>query len=271
IDFFPRWSADGRRLAFLRATDLKKPIAQVAVMPAGGGEAKVITSFALGAEYLAWSPDGLWLCVVAKSWGESLKDLSEDDRNRKPKRITRFPYRFDNRGWLHDRIRQLWLVDPNGENEPRRLTEGDFDEVMPAWHPDCDRIVFLTDRHPRQGLEAGSDVYQVTLDGALTQPTRRGGWLVPVYAPDGTLHLIGDPAVDYPRLTGYGGSKAMERRCLSPNISIAPRFPSAAEHRLCPSGWMAISTPHSRIRAEWKWCALTPMATRRWSWAATVW
>lgn len=202
IDFLPRWSADGRRLAFLRATDLKKPIAQVAVMPAGGGEAKVITSFALGAEYLAWSPDGLWLCVVAKSWGESLKDLSEDDRNRKPKRITRFPYRFDNRGWLHDRIRQLWLVDPNGENEPRRLTEGDFDEVMPAWHPDCDRIVFLTDRHPRQGLEAGSDVYQVTLDGALTQPTRRGGWFVPVYAPDGTLHLIGDPAVDYPRLHG---------------------------------------------------------------------
>jgi dipeptidyl aminopeptidase/acylaminoacyl peptidase len=202
IDFLPRWSADGRRLAFLRATDLKKPIAQVAVMPAGGGEAKVITSFALGAEYLAWSPDGFWLCVVAKSWGESLKDLSEDDRNRKPKRITRFPYRFDNRGWLHDRIRQLWLVDPNGENEPWRLTEGDFDEVMPAWHPDCDRIVFLTDRHPRQGLEAGSDVYQVTLDGALTQPTRRGGWFVPVYAPDGTLHLIGDPAVDYPRLHG---------------------------------------------------------------------
>lgn len=232
IDFLPRWSADGKRLAFLRATDLKKPIPQLAVIPAGGGEAKVITSFALGVEDLVWSPDGVWLCVVAKTWVEGLEKLSDDDRARLPKRLNRFPYRFDNRGWLHDRRRQLWLVDPTGQEEPRRLTDGDFDEVAPSWHPDCDRVVFLTDRHPRQGLEAGADVYEVTLEGRLTERAKRGRWLLTVYAPDGTLHLIGHPELDYPRLLGIwrveedGGFKPLTDHLDRSAIAIAGGTPS---------------------------------------------
>lgn len=201
VDGIPRWSPDGR-LAFLRATDLKKPIPQLALMPAGGGEASVVTKFDLGIEYLTWSPDGRWICVVAKSWAPELGDLDDEERGRRPKRITKFPYRFDNRGWLHDRFRQLWLVDPSGAESPRRLTDGDFDESMPAWHPDGDRVAFVTDRGPRLGLDAGSDVFEVTLDGQLHRPVARGGWLAPFYSPDGELHLAGDPQIDYPRLQG---------------------------------------------------------------------
>ncbi len=181
---------------------LKKPIPQLALMPAGGGEGSVVTNFDLGVEYLVWSPDGRWICVVAKSWTPDLADLTDEERGRRPKRITTFPYRFDNRGWLHDRFRHLWLVDPSGAEEPRRLTEGDFDESMPAWHPDGTRIAFVTDRGPRLGLDAGADVYEVTLEGALSSPVERGGWLAPVYSPEGVLHLAGDPQTDYPRLQG---------------------------------------------------------------------
>ena len=202
VDGMPRWSPDGERLAFLRATDLKKPIPQLALMPAGGGEGSVVTNFDLGVEYLVWSPDGRWICVVAKSWAPDRADLTDEERGRRPKRITTFPYRFDNRGWLHDRFRHLWLVDPSGAEEPRRLTEGDFDESMPAWHPDGTRIAFVTDRGPRLGLDAGADVYEVTLEGGLTSPVDRGGWLAPVYSPEGVLHLAGDPQTDYPRLQG---------------------------------------------------------------------
>ena len=202
IDGMPRWSPDGQHLAFLRATDLKKPIPQLALMPAGGGEGSVLTKFDLGVEYLAWSPAGRWICVVARSWDPDLADLTDEERGRRPKRITSFPYRFDNRGWLHDRFRHLWLVDPTGVQEPRRLTDGDFDESMPAWHPDNNRIAFLTDRSPRRGLDAGSDVYEVTLEGELSRPVERGGWFAPVYSTDGALHVAGDPQVDYPRLQG---------------------------------------------------------------------
>jgi dipeptidyl aminopeptidase/acylaminoacyl peptidase len=202
IDGLPRWSPDGGRLAFLRATDVKKPIPQLAVMPVAGGEARLLIKFDLGVDYYAWSPDGRWICAVAKSWSPELADLTDEERGRRAKRITAFPYRFDNRGWLHDRKRQLWLVDPSGADEPRRLTDGEFDEVFPAWHPDGDRIAFATDRGPRGGLDPGSDVFEVTLNGQLTRPVERGGWVLPVYSPDGGLYLIGDPAVDYPRLSG---------------------------------------------------------------------
>ena len=62
IDGMPRWSPDGKQLAFLRATDVKKPIPQLALMPVAGGEARVLTKFDLGVEYLSWSPDGRWIC-----------------------------------------------------------------------------------------------------------------------------------------------------------------------------------------------------------------
>jgi dipeptidyl aminopeptidase/acylaminoacyl peptidase len=202
IDALPRWSPDGKHLAFLRATDVKKPIPQLAVMPAAGGEARLLTRFDLGVEYLAWAPDGRWICVAAKSWAPELADLADEERGRRAKRISTFPYRFDNRGWLNDRRRQLWLVDPTGGEEPRRLTDGDYDEMFPAWHPDGDRIAFVTDRGPRRGLEAGSDIFEITLDGQLIRPTGRGGWVLPVYSTEGGLYLIGDPQADYPRLAG---------------------------------------------------------------------
>lgn len=200
IDSMPRWSRDGRNLAFLRATDLKKPVAQVWVMPVDGGEARKVTDFALGVEYLAWSPDGKSLAVAAKAYTDGQEDLSDDERGRRPKRISRFPYRYDGRGWLHDRRRQVWIVDASGQDQPRRLTEGDYDEMFPAWHPDGDRVALVTDRHPRQGLEPGSDLVEVTLAGSLSEVAPRGRWLAPIYGSEGTLFGIGGPEVDYPRL-----------------------------------------------------------------------
>ncbi|HKX76754.1 MAG TPA: S9 family peptidase [Acidimicrobiia bacterium] len=208
VDSAPRWAPAGNRLAFLRAPEIKKPIPQVAVMAADGGEAEVLTDFALGVENLAWSSDGRYLCAVAKTWANELTDLSDDERSRLPKRIRRFPYRFDNRGWLHDRYRQLWLVDPSGQAEPRRLTDGDFDESMPAWHPQEDRLAFVTDRHPRQGLEPGTDVFEVTLDGDLRRIGERGGWAAVFYSPTGQAHLVGYPELDYPRLFGIWREEA---------------------------------------------------------------
>ncbi|MDP3983997.1 MAG: S9 family peptidase [Acidimicrobiia bacterium] len=202
VDFLPRWSPDGNRLAFLRAIDLKKPVPQLAVMPADGGEAEVVTELPLGVEYHTWSPDGRYLCVVGKSWASELAELSDEERSRRARRITRFPYRFDNRGWLHDRRRQIWLIDPSGNEPPRRLTEGDFDENLPAWHPQSDRIAFVTDRHARGGLEPGSDAFEVDLEGRMRQVAERGGWMATAYSPKGDLHLLGYPETDYPRLFG---------------------------------------------------------------------
>lgn len=229
IDAMPRWSPDGHQLAFLRATDLKKPIAQVWVMPVGGGEARKLTEFDLGVEYLTWSPDSQRLAVVAKSYLADLEEVSDDERARRPKRLTRFPYRFDARGWLHDRRRQVWLVDVSGEGDPGRLTDGDFDENFPVWHPDGDRLALVTDRHPRQGVEPGIDLVEVSLDSNLREATARGRWIAPLYHPDGRLFALGGPEVDYPRLDhvwevekGEDANADFDRSMYSLSATVSP-------------------------------------------------
>src|SRR5262249_52461930 len=56
---FPRWSPDGKQLAFLAMDgDGRGAHAQVFVVPAGGGDAGQITTTTMGAQQVAWSPDG---------------------------------------------------------------------------------------------------------------------------------------------------------------------------------------------------------------------
>jgi dipeptidyl aminopeptidase/acylaminoacyl peptidase len=109
-DSSPRWSPNGSELAFLRSVDGKP--AQVSIIPSGGGEARVLTSFDGGVEALEWSPDGDKLVAVAVSYTEEWAGLDDEERSRRPRRIHTVPYRFDTRagGWTHDRKRHLWLV-----------------------------------------------------------------------------------------------------------------------------------------------------------------
>src|SRR6185503_10511122 len=54
----PRWSPDGKQLAFARRpAEAGKPT-QLFVLPLTGGEARALTSLEKGASSPAWSPDG---------------------------------------------------------------------------------------------------------------------------------------------------------------------------------------------------------------------
>ena len=64
-DTSPRWSPDGTKLAFLRKGPGKDDPPQVAVMPADGGEAQIVSEFSLGVREIEWSPDGAHLIVLA--------------------------------------------------------------------------------------------------------------------------------------------------------------------------------------------------------------
>jgi len=189
-DTAPRWSPDGSRLAFLRSVDGEP--AQVAVIPVGGGEARVITEFDRGVETLEWSPAGDQLVVAAVTYTDEWADLADEERERRPRRVARVPYRFDNKGWTHDRRRHLWLIDPEQATEPRCLTPGDYDEESPAWSPDGDTIAFISDRDPRRGLVSGNDVWEVRVETGETARVTDGGiWWCVSYRTDGVLHLLG--------------------------------------------------------------------------------
>jgi Tol biopolymer transport system component/imidazolonepropionase-like amidohydrolase len=77
---------------------------------------------------------------------------------------------------------QLYLMDyPDGE--PRRVSELDAMESMPAWSPDGERLAFAT-----YSEEEGGHLYTVRANGReLRRITARGAFYTqPVWSPDGT-------------------------------------------------------------------------------------
>ncbi len=200
-DSAPRWSPDGRLLAFLRkGTETSDPT-QLAIMPADGGEARTVTSFELGVREPAWSPDGSQLLVLATEWFGEWAGLDKEERARRPRRITGFDVRLDDQGWLHDRRSYAYLVDPTGETEPRRVAASQENEWGACWSPDGAKVAMITNRDNPRFLASGVEVIEVRLEsGAETLRARRSGYYLADYDPGGDLYGIGNPTPDYPFL-----------------------------------------------------------------------
>ncbi len=200
-DSQPRWSPDGRFLAFLRkGTERADPV-QLAIMPSDGGEARTVTSFELEVQAPLWSPDGSHLVVLATEWFGEWAGLDPDERARRPRRITGFDARLDNRGWLHDRRTHAYLVEPLGQTAPRRVGSCDEDESGLAWSPDGARVAMVTSRDNPRFLKPGLEVVEVDLEsGAETLRAQGSGYHLTAYDPSGALYGIGNPTPDYPYL-----------------------------------------------------------------------
>src|SRR6266436_8713358 len=85
----PRWSPDGKYLAFLSARNGGKN--QVWLLDRRGGEAQKLTDVAQGVNDFAWSADSTRLAVVLRDPSEEelaaakIKDKDPDDKDKKPK------------------------------------------------------------------------------------------------------------------------------------------------------------------------------------------
>ncbi len=192
MDTTPRWSPDGTRLAFLRKGTGDEDRPQVAVLRLDGGEATVITEFELGATDIAWSPDASKIAVVASEWIEEWKDLDREERGRLPRRITRLGYRFDSRGWIHDKRSHVWLVDVDAGSDPVCLTPGDFNEGQIVWSPDGESITFVSARHAERFLDEGSQIWSVPTNGGESVPLSGvGTWSQPSYDRSGSVYAVG--------------------------------------------------------------------------------
>ncbi len=182
-DASPRWSPDGGTLAFTSNRD--GDAAQLYVMPLAGGEARRLTSLKEDVTQLAWSPDGATIAFVARVPDKAYEE--KDDKRREPRRFTRLQYKLDDVGWTADRPQHLFTARADGSAEAVQLTEGDFEDVAPAWSPDGATLAFVSARHPDWDTEPVSDIYLVDAGGgAPRRLTRGGGTFARVaWAPDG--------------------------------------------------------------------------------------
>ncbi|HKQ58008.1 MAG TPA: S9 family peptidase [Candidatus Eisenbacteria bacterium] len=163
-DSQPRWSPDGRFIAFVRSTGGKEP-AQLYVLPLSGGEATLVCTLAKGAAEPAWSPDGRRIAFLSGTNLVLDAPGVEKPKNEPGRVVTRPVFRENDEGFTDfDRMSQVWVVDAQG-GAATPLTRGPFAAGAPAWSADGRRILFVSDRRdePWFGLEA-SVLYGVSPD-----------------------------------------------------------------------------------------------------------
>lgn len=136
-EFSPRWSTDGKQLAFLSNRDDQQ---QIYVMRADGGEAAVVTKGKRSVRSFAWSPDSkqiAYLAPDAKSATEEKKDKDKDDARVVDK---------------SDKQPRLWLL-TLATNEAKALTDTKWEISEVAWLKTGDRLVVSATDHPESDQE----------------------------------------------------------------------------------------------------------------------
>lgn len=142
----PRWSPDGRYLAFLAARpatdgDTKaEPVKQVWLLDRSGGEPEQLTSFKGSVAEFDWSPDGRRLAVIARD--EESRKTSDPDATPPPIVLDRYYFKEDYTGYVGPERKRLFIFDMVSR-KATRITASTYDESRPAWSPDGSELAFL--------------------------------------------------------------------------------------------------------------------------------
>lgn len=205
----PRFSPDGRFLAFISSRGDAHEDDQLWVMDRAGGEGARVPGITGSVGDIAWSPDSKMIALVVldpdpdakanaaaqavtpapakpgtanpptsdpsitapgASGGAASHDAKTDaEKKPKPIVIDRFQFKQDIDGYLRTRRQRVWLYDL-ATHTARRLTTGDFDEQLPAWSPDGTAIAFTSHRDADPDRTYDSNLYVAPVSVAPVAP-----------------------------------------------------------------------------------------------------
>jgi dipeptidyl aminopeptidase/acylaminoacyl peptidase len=179
----PRWSPDGRYLAF-KSTPSGSDKAQIMLLDRRGGDAAQLTKVSGDIGEYAWAPDGKRLALT----------MTEGDADKSPKPIVIDALRFkdDADGYLvQGHARHLYVTDVETKRVEQLTTDPQFNEDLPVWSPDGARIALVRTREKGPDQDGRADI-DVIEPRAGASPSNIARPYVPnaqklAWSPDGKL------------------------------------------------------------------------------------
>ena len=237
----PRWSPDGKRIAFLANRD---GAMQVYVANADGGDVRKVTNLHRGAQSpLEWSPDGSRVAFVSDVYPEcpdeacNKKTSEEAEHNPvKVHRLTRLLFRHWDE-W-RENIRHHVFVAMVADGRARDVTPGDYDsppyfqeDAAIAFSPDGRSLAFVSNRegNDREAWTTNNDVFVTSVDGGEPRHLTKASLAAdthPQFSKDGrTLYVLAQRRAGFESDRWYldaydvvgGGKKTL---FATPDISI---------------------------------------------------
>src|SRR5215510_3557850 len=156
----PRFSPDGKYLAFTSSRPGKAKGNQIWLLDRSGGEAFQLTEVKGRLQGYEWSPDSKHLALTIADPDPDSPDSSNNassapgktandggkDKAPKPIVIDRYKFKQDVQGYLlSGRHTYIYLFNLDSKSL-ERLTKGTADEASPSWSPDGSRLAFTSNR-----------------------------------------------------------------------------------------------------------------------------
>ncbi|HWP44372.1 MAG TPA: S9 family peptidase [Blastocatellia bacterium] len=167
----PRWSPDGRRIAFVSARE-EKP--QIFLISPFGGEAERLTESKTGVQSFQWSPDGRRIAYVARQ--EPTADEEKKQKDKDDAIVVDKDFKFS----------RIWVIDVDTK-KAKELVKGDYQAADPQWSPDGRHIAYTVTPTPKPDDNSQSDIYIIEVETAKQRELvdNEGPDTAPRWSPDG--------------------------------------------------------------------------------------
>ena len=199
-DSSPKWSPDGKTIAFLSA---RSGDSQVYLLSMDGGEAHPLSKLSTGADLVKWSPDGRNIAFTSGVYPDCKDDECNRKRNEEKEKNKVKAHVAETllyRHWTHwneGTRAHLFVMPSDGSGEAKDLTVGADYDVPPDvrgeesdinFSPDSKEVCFTAVTDKVEASSTNGDLFIVPVGGTAepkritTQPGFDGN---PVYSPDG--------------------------------------------------------------------------------------